>query len=76
MSSSDGHFNLWEFFILQFFSLDVYGSDKRPLTTDQLYSQLCHVVDKSRHPAIPVGLLTTEGRNAWGKTYTKLMKGI
>ena len=60
---------------LQIFSLDVYGRNKKPLSTDQLYNQLQVVADQSQYPASPLGLLTTLDRDTWGAVYADLVKG-
>ena len=59
----------------QFFSLDVYGEDKKPLNTEQLYKQLKAIVEMSNKPEMPVGILTSENRNKWSQVYKRLMKG-
>lgn len=59
----------------QFFKLDVYNSDGTPLTADQLFIQLqriCSTPDLDNTE--PVGILTTQQRDSWGKTYLNLIK--
>lgn len=57
-----------------FFKIDVYGKHGEPLNVRQLVHQLRNVVERSTHPAIPVGILTTQNRNVWGKAYKQLRK--
>lgn len=61
--------------VLQIFSLDVYGSKGKPLSTEQLYNQLKVIVEQSQYPGTPVGLLTTLDRDSWGALYTEMVKG-
>ena len=66
---------MWHSILFQIFSLDVYGRKEKPLSIDQLYSQLQVVTDQSQHPAPPLGLLTTLDRDSWGAVYADLIKG-
>jgi len=62
--------------ILQFFVLDVYNSDGSPLTVDQIYVQLEKIWNTSLQTnKEPVGILTSNHRNTWGKAYNNLIKG-
>ncbi|XP_032395126.1 carnitine O-acetyltransferase isoform X1 [Etheostoma spectabile] len=57
----------------QFFALEVYNSDGTPLTADQLFIQLEKICSASLQTnAEPVGILTTQHRDAWGKAYINL----
>ncbi|KAI1882358.1 hypothetical protein AGOR_G00249860 [Albula goreensis] len=59
----------------QFFVLDVYNSDGSPLTVDQLYIQLEKIWNSSLQTnKEPVGILTSQHRNTWGKAYNNLIK--
>ncbi|KAM4634516.1 carnitine O-acetyltransferase [Polymixia lowei] len=60
---------------LQFFALDVYNSDGTPLTVDQLYVQLEKIWNSSLQTnEEPIGILTSQHRNTWGKAYINLIK--
>lgn len=64
-------------FSLQFFILDVYNSDGTPLTVDQLYMQLEKIWNSSLQTnKEPIGILTSQHRNTWGKAYNNLIKGV
>lgn len=59
----------------QFFVLDVYNSDGTPLTVDQIYMQLEKIWNSSLQTnKEPVGILTSQHRNTWGKAYNNLIK--
>ncbi|XP_031433194.1 carnitine O-acetyltransferase isoform X2 [Clupea harengus] len=59
----------------QFFVLDVYNSDGTPLTVDQIYLQLEKIWNSSLQTnKEPIGILTSQDRNTWGKAYNTLIK--
>lgn len=58
----------------QFYSVDVLRPDGKPYSLDDLYAQLKYIVMATPMPAIPVGILTSEHRNTWGKLYKKMKK--
>lgn len=61
---------------IKFFILDVYNSDGTPLTVDQLYMQLEKIWNSSLQTnKEPIGILTSNHRNTWGKAYNNLIKG-
>lgn len=54
----------------------MYNSDGTPLTVDQLYMQLEKVWSSSLQTnKEPIGILTSNQRNSWGKAYNNLIKG-
>lgn len=63
------------FMHFQFFKIDVYGKGGKPLSVRQLVQHLRNVVERSTHPTHPIGILTTQNRNVWGKAYKQLRKG-
>ncbi|XP_067931343.1 carnitine O-acetyltransferase-like isoform X2 [Watersipora subatra] len=58
----------------QFFSLDVYGTDGRPLNEKQIHKLLSKLVSKSQTVGPPVGVLTTGNRNSWATSHKRLAK--
>uniref|UniRef100_A0A1A8R4A1 Carnitine O-acetyltransferase n=1 Tax=Nothobranchius rachovii TaxID=451742 RepID=A0A1A8R4A1_9TELE len=59
----------------QFFVLDVYNSDGTPLTVDQIHMQLEKILNSSLQAnKEPIGILTSQHRNTWGKAYSNLIK--
>ncbi|KAG9471837.1 hypothetical protein GDO78_022610 [Eleutherodactylus coqui] len=59
----------------QFFELDVYNSDGSPLTEDQIHQQMLFLRAHSKKTdKEPVGVLTTDHRNSWGRAYSALIR--
>ncbi|XP_073454519.1 carnitine O-acetyltransferase-like [Aquarana catesbeiana] len=59
----------------QFFELDVYNSDGSPLTEDQIHQQMLFLRAHSKKTdKEPVGVLTTDHRNSWGRAYNTLIR--
>ncbi|ORX77487.1 acyltransferase ChoActase/COT/CPT [Basidiobolus meristosporus CBS 931.73] len=59
----------------QFFKVQVLGEDGQPLSTKQINVQLSRVVDAVKdlsEPQPPVGILTSEHRDVWGKIRNEL----
>ncbi|XP_071820524.1 carnitine O-acetyltransferase-like isoform X3 [Apostichopus japonicus] len=57
-----------------FFALEVLDEDKKPFSLSTIYHQLKNIMDQSQVAAVPLGLLTTEHRNTWGKVYKTMKK--
>lgn len=54
----------------------MYHSDGRPLTADEFCVQLEKICRSSPHSDVePVGILTTQHRDAWGRAYATLTQG-
>jgi len=72
---TSGKLNLTSFGY-QFFQLDVYNGDGTPLTEDQVCDQLERICSASQETNVePVGILTTQHRDCWGKAYLALIQG-
>lgn len=56
------------------FSMDVYGSQGKPLSIAQLRAQIQACVDQSKVQTTPIGILTTMDRSSWGKAYHEMVK--
>ncbi|KAG7311587.1 hypothetical protein JYU34_002635 [Plutella xylostella] len=57
------------------FHVDLWGEDGKRLNEKQIAEQLKKVKDASKTPAEnPVGILTSENRNAWGRAYEIMKK--
>lgn len=50
--------------------------NNKPPSEKQLFDQLENIVKSSEKKAPEIGVLTTDNRNAWGKAYQELIKGI
>lgn len=60
----------------QFYALEVYNSDGTPLTADELRGQLERICGSSPRTGVePVGILTTQHRDTWGRSYVTLTQG-
>uniref|UniRef100_A0A646QE80 CarnOAT n=1 Tax=Hemiscolopendra marginata TaxID=943146 RepID=A0A646QE80_9MYRI len=57
-----------------FFKMKIYGNNQQLLSEHQIFSQLQNIIKQSSKPGTPIGILTTENRNVWGKVYKKLSK--
>uniref|UniRef100_A0A4D5R9U8 Carnitine O-acetyltransferase n=1 Tax=Scolopendra viridis TaxID=118503 RepID=A0A4D5R9U8_SCOVI len=57
-----------------FFKMNSYGNNQQLLSEKQVFSQLQDIIKQSSTPGTPIGILTTENRNVWGKVYKKLAK--
>ncbi|KAG7254703.1 hypothetical protein CRUP_001931, partial [Coryphaenoides rupestris] len=63
---------------LQFFALEVYDHTGAPLSVDQLHHQLqklCYVSPRADEEE-PVGILTSQHRDVWGRAYQDLIMAI
>nr|XP_040053614.1 carnitine O-acetyltransferase isoform X2 [Gasterosteus aculeatus aculeatus] len=57
----------------QFYALEVYNSDGTPLTAEELRVQLERICASSPRTGVePVGILTTQHRDTWGRAYVTL----
>ncbi|XP_031731600.1 carnitine O-acetyltransferase [Anarrhichthys ocellatus] len=57
----------------EFYVLEVYNSDGTPLTADELCVQLERICSCSPQTDMePVGILTTQHRDSWGRAYVTL----
>lgn len=61
-------------FIIQFFSVDMYGADGRPLNEKQIHKLLSKIVRKSQDEGPALGILTSGHRNNWYQTHKQLVK--
>merc|ERR1712038_966602 len=57
-----------------FFAVELYGLNGQPLGTEQIEESLHRVVEMSPKSGNPIGILTSDNRNTWGKVYQKLVK--
>ncbi|MEQ2157994.1 hypothetical protein GOODEAATRI_007596 [Goodea atripinnis] len=56
---------------------NVYNSDGTPLTVDQITMQLEKIWNSSLQTnKEPIGILTSQHRNTWGKAYNNLIKAL
>lgn len=61
-------------FNLQFFKVPVYNKDKCVISNKQLVCALKEVLSSTKKSVAPIGILTTEHRDTWGKVYKKLIQ--
>lgn len=57
-----------------FFKLEVYANDGSVISEDQILRCLKDIVSQSAEKTVPVGILTSQKRDVWGKVYKELMK--
>ena len=69
------HHHVLYVYMLQIFSVPVYGDDGNVLSERQLQEQFNKVIERSLYRGPPVGVLTADGRNQWGKVYDRMCKG-
>ncbi|GAB6021932.1 hypothetical protein CHUAL_006094 [Chamberlinius hualienensis] len=55
-----------------FVKVDVYDNQGLPYSEEVLIDVIKEAVDKSSHPAVPIGILTAENRDTWAKVYKEL----
>ncbi|CAJ1078523.1 carnitine O-acetyltransferase-like [Xyrichtys novacula] len=59
----------------QFFALDVYHDDGTQLSVDELSAQLEKIYDSSpKTEEDPIGILTSQRRDVWGRVHQKLIQ--
>jgi carnitine O-acetyltransferase len=56
-----------------FFKLQVINNFGQPLNVTEIVSALQEIVEQSEEMGPPVGILTTDNRNNWGKAYQDLI---
>lgn len=60
---------------MQFYKVDIFNSENKPLSEKQILGQLEAVMDKSSHLIEPIGILTTQHRDKWANAYADLTVG-
>lgn len=67
---------LYFLLIKQIFILKVFGEDGVLMNEEQLIKQLQNIVSQSeKRIENPVGIMTTEHRDTWGRIYNILIEG-
>lgn len=62
---------------LQIFHVDLWGSDNKKLSEDQIVQALKKVIELSKSPSSEaIGVLTSDNRDNWAKAYQALSKGM
>ncbi|KAI4464457.1 carnitine o-acyltransferase [Holotrichia oblita] len=57
-----------------FFKVELFGNNGEVISEKQLFNQLQTILEQSVTPAAPIGILTTDHRDNWGKAYQLLIK--
>lgn len=60
----------------QFFKLQVLNDNNQVLSEKQLLQQLGEIIKNSGTAGPEIGVLTADQRDAWGKAFQELIKGI
>ena len=60
----------------QFFQIDAYNENGEVCSCEEIYGQLLRVVDMAHPTHDPIGIATSQKRDAWSATYNELMKSL
>ena len=55
--------------------MDVFGRSGEVLSTKQIQDRLEYILNQCTTPGQPLGILTTQQRDVWGKAYKILKEG-